>query len=246
MKILLLDIETVPNVGYMWKLWDESIGPKQLIESHRVVCWAAKWYGKNEMIFKSEYKDGRKNMLKAMHKLMSEADMVVHYYGSKFDVPMLNAEFVREGFAPPAPYKQVDLKQVVSNNFKFPSSKLEYVAKALGLGEKISTTFELWLGVLENDKASWQKMELYNKQDTRLLERLYNKLMPWIKNHPNHGAYQEDKEVCPNCGSKHVHKRGTVVARLLSYTRYQCQSCDSWFRSNKPIDGKKKHRYVAI
>lgn len=239
MKILLLDIETVPNVGYMWKLWDESIGPKQLIESHRVVCWAAKWFDKKEIVFKSEYKNGRKAMLKSMYALINEADIVVHYYGTKFDIPMLNAEFVREGLTPPAPYKQVDLKKVVSDNFKFPSAKLEYVVKALGLGEKIATTFELWLGILEKDPVSWAKMELYNKHDTRLLEKLYNRLIPWIKNHPHHGTYS-GKLVCPNCGGAHFHKRGFAFTKHLKYQRYQCanKKCQNWFRDNKSLTKK--------
>lgn len=230
----------------MWDLWNQNLAPKQVVEGHYVLCWAAKWYKDDVMHFESIQKQSPEKMLKKMHKLLDEADVVVHYYGSRFDIPMLNAAFAKVGLMPPSPYKQVDLKKVVSDNFKFPSSKLEYVAKTLGLGEKISTTFDLWKGVMAGDKSSWIKMERYNRQDTRLLERLYNKLMPWIKNHPNHGAFQEKKDVCPNCGSKHIQKRGVAVAKLHSYQRYQCSSCSTWFRSNKAINNKRVERYVSV
>ena len=246
MKILLLDIETAPNLGYVWQLWNQNLGPKQVVSGSYVLCWAAKWYGDSKMYFRSVEHASPKVMLKAIHSLLDQADVVVHYYGTKFDVPMLNTEFAKHGMSPPSPYKQVDLKQVVANNFRFPSSKLEYVAKALGLGAKIDTDFKLWIGCMQGDPESWAKMEKYNKQDTKLLEKLYDKLIPWIKNHPNHGSYQEDKQVCPNCGSKHYHSRGTVVARLLAYSRFQCQSCHTWFRSNKPVAAKKVERNVGI
>ena len=49
----------------------------------------------------------------------------------------------------------------------------------------------------------------YNVQDVRLLERLFHKLRPWIKNMPNHGLHNpDDAEVCPKCGSDTYQRRG--------------------------------------
>jgi hypothetical protein len=252
LKILLLDIETAPNLAYVWQLFNQNIGPKQLVHGTSILSWAAKWYGdKNTMMFSSVHHFTEKQMLKSMYKLLDEADAVVHFYGSRFDVPMLNAEFVKAGMLPPSPYKQIDLKKVCSDNFRFPSNKLEYVAKILGIGEKMDygiDAFTLWRRCMNDDPAAWKIMKEYNIRDVELLEGLYLKLMPWIKNHPNHGAYNHDnKEVCPNCGSTHLQRRGSRVAKLLRYPQYQCQDCGKWFRSNEAIPNRKKtKRYVEI
>lgn len=244
MRILMLDIETAPNLGWVWGLWQQNVAPKQIASSQYVMCWAAKWYKQPKVMYDSVHKSTEKQMLKGIHRLLDEADVVVHFYGSKFDIPMLNSEFIKHGMLPPSPYKQVDLKKVTSEQFRFPSNKLEYVAKALKIGAKIDTDFRLWTDCIEGDEAAWKKMEAYNRNDTILLEKLYDKYLPWIKSHPNHGAYSDKKEICPNCGGTHLQQRGYAVANLLRYPRFNCQGCGTWFRSNIPVVRKSK-RYVS-
>lgn len=53
MKILLLDIETSPNVAHVWGLWQQNVGTNQLLEASEVMCWAAKWYGEKDVAFMS-------------------------------------------------------------------------------------------------------------------------------------------------------------------------------------------------
>ena len=250
MRILLLDIETAPNLAYVWRTWMENITPKQIVQATSMISFAAKWYDEDEVIFDSIQDSSEKTMVKHIYKLLNEADMVVHYYGEKFDVPSLNREFVRFNLTPPSPYKQVDLKRVVKNNFHLPSYKLEYVAPFFGCGEKkdVGDKWKHWIACSHGEKAAWKIMKEYNIQDTLLLQRLYDKLIPWIKNHPNHGSYNYDEKlVCPNCGGKHYHRRGSTVAKLLRYPRYQCQDCGKWFRSNMAIPNRKKvARHVEI
>ncbi len=236
MKILLLDIETAPNLVHVWGLWNQNVGVPQIIDSGYVLSWAAKWYGDKEIMFDSGYHTSHKRMLKRMYKLLSEADVVVHYNGTKFDIPTLNKEFVKVGMTPPAPFKQIDLLRTVRNQFRFPSNKLDYVAKALGLGgKKHHKGHELWIGCMNNDPESWDMMAEYNVRDVELLEMLYEKLKPWIKGHPNVGLYTDAGMVCPTCGSDHVHKRGFAYSSTRKYQRYQCKDCGTWFREKSMI-----------
>ena len=88
-----------------------------------------------------------KTMPKGIHGLLNDADAVVHYNGTKFDIPTLNKEFLLHSFNPPSPYKQIDLLRVVRSNFRFPSNKLDYVAQRLNLGKKHEHEgHELWGG----------------------------------------------------------------------------------------------------
>ena len=107
MKILLLDIETAPNTAHVWGLWQQNVSLNQLMESGYVLCWSAKWLGKDWIYFDSIQNKSTKSMLKGIYKLLDEADAVVHYNGKKFDIPTLNGEFLKCGFKPPSPYKQI-------------------------------------------------------------------------------------------------------------------------------------------
>jgi DNA polymerase elongation subunit (family B) len=186
-------------------------------------------------------------MLEAIHQLLEQADAVVHYNGSSFDIPTLNREFLTHGLPPPAPYKQIDLLQVARKQFRFASNKLAHVAKELGFGGKDNqTSFTLWVRCMNGDQKAWKEMEAYNINDVQVLEKVYNRFMPWITSHPNHGLYDNGAEVCGNCGGHHLTRRGFAFTNALKYQRYQCSDCGTWQRSKKPVDLDKKAKYGNI
>lgn len=227
-KILLLDIETAPATAYVWKLFDENIGLDQLINPSRMLCWAAKWYRGEWHV--ADERGNRLAMLKALHVLLSEADAVVTYNGDRFDLPKINGEFVAAGLHPVPPIPSIDLYKTVKH-LGYQSGKLLFVAKHLGIGEKVSTGgFKLWADVMTGDEKAWAKMLRYNKQDVALLERLYTKLRPYIKTHPRLHARHER---CPACGSSKVQRRGNRRTKAFTIERLNCQECGSWF------DGKR-------
>lgn len=236
-------------MSWTWGLWQQNIAPSQVAKGQSVACWAAQWLDDDEMMFDSVYQSGERGMLKSIHKLLDEADVVVHQNGERFDVPMLNTEFLKHGMKPPSPFKQVDLKKISRSKFRFPSSKLEYVAKVLGAGEKMKedVNFELWLKCMAKDPVAWETMEKYNKQDVRITKRVYKLYLPWIAKHPNAGSYRDsEQQVCPNCASQRYHRRGYAVAHLKRYPRFQCQDCGAWFRSNVAEPNTKVIRNVGI
>jgi len=244
MKILLLDIETSPNTAHVWGLWNQNVSLNQLMESSYVMCWAAKWLGKSEVMFDSVMETTHKNMIKRIHTLLDECDAVIHYNGSKFDIPTLNKEFLLQGLRPPSPYKEIDLLRTSRRKFKFPSNKLDYVAQALGVGKKVKHIgHELWIQCMAKDKKAWSVMKKYNKNDVVILEKVYNKMIAWIKTHPNHNMFSSSV-VCPNCGSHHLHKRGTARNARYEYIRYQCQDCGTWSRSNRSQSSKSESAIV--
>lgn len=246
MKILLLDIETSPNTAHVWGLFQQNIGLNQLLDSSYTLCWAAKWYQEPEVFFESVYRSGPKKMLKGVHKLLDEADVVIHYNGTKFDIPTLNKEFILYKMNPPAPFKQIDLLKVARNRFRFPSNRLDYVASALGFGSKKHTTHELWIKCMNNDSSAWKEMEEYNKHDVVLLEHVYERFKPWIRNHPNHNLYSEGEVACPNCGNSHFQKRGFCYTAAFKYQRFQCLECGNWFRSSKCISRNAAEKVQTI
>lgn len=234
MRTLLLDIETSPNLAHVWKLWDENVGLDQLRESASMMCFAAKWLGEpNRDTRFVSLNDGRREMVGAAHHLLDCADAVMTWNGKRFDIPHLNREFLEGGLKPPSPYRQIDLMEVVKRQFRFPSNRLQYVSRQLGLRGKVSHEgHKLWIACMEGDPAAWKRMERYNKQDVILLDGIYKKVQPWVHQHPSWAA-ESASECCPACGSYKLQARGYAYTLQTSYQRYQCKDCGKWSRSTK-------------
>jgi hypothetical protein len=229
---------------YCWGLYDQNIAINQIVEPGYTLCWSAKWHGERKIHFSSLQRDGHKKMIKKIYDLLEEADAVVHYNGTRFDIPTLNKEFVLEGFTPPSSYKEIDLLRVARQRFRFPSNKLDYISKELGLGSKTKHLgMDLWRGCMNKDKASWRTMEKYNKQDVKLLEKLYVKLLGWVKGHPNHGHYVDSKNpICRNCGSDDLIKKGHEYLMVGQYQRYKCNNCGAPNRGAQMLNSKDKRK----
>ena len=244
-NILGIDIETSPNTAYVWGLFKQTVSLSQLIESSRVMCFAAKWFDVQygEAMFYSEQKGAHENMIRAAWTLLDDADAVVHYFGSRFDVPTLNKEFLKLGLTPPSPFAQIDLLKTARGQFRFTSTKLDHILDELGLATKLSHRgFKLWVDCMYGDADAWKEMEEYNVQDVVAMEPLYQKLLPWIKNHPNIALYKSGREqVCPKCGSAKIVKRGFQRSKVAVYQRYQCLDCASWSQSRKMVDMDRTH-----
>lgn len=237
MKLLLLDIETAPHTVFAWGLYDQDISIDQIVSPGYTLSWAAKWYGKPGILFSSVKRDGPDKMINSVHALLNEADAVCHYNGTKFDIPTLNKDFLVRGIKPPAPYHEIDLLMTARRRFRLASNKLDYVARVLGLGQKVKHKgMELWKKCMDGDPAAWAVMEKYNKQDVVLLERVYEALLPWIKNHPNRALYQHSPDcVCNNCGSKNLERRGFSKSKTNTFQRFQCRDCGTWLRGRGSV-----------
>lgn len=229
----MLDLESAPAIAYLWRLRENFVPVEHLVKPGYTLCWSAKWYGDKEIQFDSVYKSGAKRMTKRIHALLDKADAVVGYNSKAYDVPCLQKDFLLARLNPPAPYKQIDLYQT-AKQFNFISRKLNFITKQLDLGEKVKHRgMELWTGCMEGDPKSWAEMEKYNKQDVVLLEKAYDILKPWVKNHPNVALYNEyPMPVCPVCESERVAKRGTSRLTAGIYQRYQCGDCGHWSRGS--------------
>ena len=226
-KILMLDIETAPSVAYVWGLHDENIPIERLIKPGYIMCWAAKWYKKKGVMFDAKWNND--NFIHDLHSLISAADAVVTYNGNKFDLPKIRGEVLAAGLSPIPPVSSIDL-YTTCRKLGYPSGKLAYVCKHLGLGSKAQHSgFDTWIGAMEGIEYDQHVMERYNKSDVRLLDRLYTVLRPHIKEHPFIGDAAKGLVECPTCSSTKIQKRGTRRTRTMLIEKLQCQDCGSWF-----------------
>lgn len=226
-KILLLDIETKPAQAYIWRAYGEqNVSPDQVIDGGGVICVGAKWLGDKVTYLYSDWEHGHQGMLEAIHAMMSFADAVVTYNGDRFDLPKLQGEFLLAGLAPTPPVTSIDCIKAV-RKFGFFMNKLAYIGPMLNLGAKQETGgFTLWTKVMSGDPKAQHKMAKYCVQDVVLLEKLYLRIRPFIRNHPHMGKVGAHE--CGACGSHHVQSRGTRRTRAYKIQRLQCQACGSW------------------
>ena len=236
-RILLYDIETAPNLAYVWGKWEQDVIAFK--EEWYMITFSWKWLGEKDThvlslpSFKRYSKDKTddKNLIVALWELFDEADIVIAHNGNSFDQKKTNARFIYHGLPPPSPYKQIDTKLIAKRYFNFNSNSLNDLGQYLKLGEKLKTGgFDLWLGCLSGDKKSWKTMCDYNKQDVILLEKVYLKLRGWDQQHPNVNLISGDKTNCPSCGSDHYKKRGLNYTKVHTYQGYQCLDCGRRFQ----------------
>lgn len=226
-KVLLLDIETRPTTAYVWRAWDEVITPEKIIDDGGIICVGAKWLGEKNVDVFSDWEHGHVEMLIAIHEMMSYADAIVTFNGDRFDLPKLQGEFVLNGLGPTPPVTSIDCLKAVKK-FGFFMNRLGYVAPLLGIGEKIEHEgFAFWTKVMSGDEDAQKRMAKYCAQDVNLLERLYLRIRPFIRNHPHMGKVGANE--CGACGSHHVQSRGTRRTRAYKIQRLHCQDCGSWF-----------------
>lgn len=223
--ILHIDIEWKPALAYVWKMWDENISPDQLVDEGGLLCFCAHWHGTKDFLFFSEWDDGQDGMAKAALDLFAQADAVVTYNGDKYDIPKLRGSIILAGLTPPAPPSSIDLIKTVKK-LGFVMNRLAYIAPLLGVGNKMKHEgFRLWRSVLEGDLKARERMKKYCIQDVKVLVKLYERVLPFIHNHPHLGS---EKGACGACGSNHVQNRGFRRTKYFRIQRVQCQDCGAW------------------
>jgi DNA polymerase elongation subunit (family B) len=231
-KILFYDIENSPNTAYVWDKYEQNVIAYD--REWEMLSFAYKWQGSNKVTCVTrEGEKTDKELTRKLHKLFREADLLVAHNGDSFDQRKAKARMIFHGMSPPKVLQSVDTKKVAKTYFRFNGNGLDELGEHLGLGRKLKHQgFDLWLGCMKDDPKAWRTMARYNKQDVVLLEKVYDKFLPWIQNHPSIAKLNDPRDPtlgCPNCGSKNFYKRGLRATHVQVMQQYQCNDCTSWF-----------------
>jgi DNA polymerase elongation subunit (family B) len=234
-RILNIDIETAPNRVYTWGLYNQNVAISQIEEPGYVLCFAAKWYGEKEVIYKSLHHDGKEEMLKELWSLLDEADAILGWNSQSFDVKHIKRELLEAGYLPPTESQHIDLLKVVRKQFKFPSNKLDFISQRLDIGYKLKHYgFELWRDCMAGDAKAWAIMKRYNKRDVQLVEDAYEILKPWITTPTINFAHFNDVRSCPRCGCEDLTLEDKPHRTKVSeFKQYRCDDCGFVARERK-------------
>lgn len=234
-KLLEIDLESTPNLGYGYGKWDVNL--IKIMQYSSIMSFSWRWFGEEEIhhlslasVPRKKGTSANKALVMVLRDLFDEAKEVMAFNGYKFDIPVARAAFTFHRLAPPSPFKIIDPLRMARSHFKYPGgNSLDEVARYLGVGAKAETGYgELWFKCLEGDKEAWRLLEIYNNQDITVMEDVYMVMRPHITNHPNLGDIYGIDGVCPKCLSPNLEKRGFNLRRSGKVQRYQCKDCGGW------------------
>ncbi len=233
-RIVLLDIETCPNIVYVWQLRQDKgyISHENIVKERTILCAAWKYLGEKKVHYIVAKNGNDRNVVGRLHEVLSGCDAVITHFGDRFDIPWIRTRALIHGMKPIPPLTQIDTYKLAKKGFNFNNSKLDYLGKMLGVGQKITTHFGLWIECMKGNKKAIREMVAYNQEDVRLLERVYLKLQPHGVARLNLQLGGDDQRVCPGCGERKLVSRGTGRTRATEFQRYQCSGCGAW--SQKP------------
>jgi len=226
LKCLVLDIETRPKLVYTFDMKDTTIPLNAIVEDECILAWSAKWL--NEPVNTIKYMDLRNgkypiiddsSILRPIHKMMKEADIIIGQNSKSFDVPKLNARFDMCGLKPLTHFQHYDIYLLSRRVAAYTSQKLEYVTDKLNkkykkLSHKKFPGLALWIECLNGNREAWDEMQRYNIQDTLSTEERCNLIREWAPK-----AWPDlNGDKCDSCGTAKVIK-------------IKCQDCGKWKRS---------------
>ena len=239
-KILIFDIETAPSLGYFWGKWQQNIHDDQLVHDWFMFTWSAKWlFDKKiynaKVTGKEALAQDDKRIVESIWRMLDEADIVIGHNIEKFDLRKLNARFLLHGLGVPSSYQTIDTLKHARKKFNVHSNKLDYLARFLSVGKKVSHEgFEMWKKCYQGDEEAIAKMAEYNDGDIKINEEVYLEMRQFIQPHPNLGLFvNDDVHRCPCCGSDQLVETGSYYTTVNSYPEYKCNSCGSNSRGKK-------------
>lgn len=241
-KILILDVERLPGITkqYWWDRGDlkqRYIHYETVERSPRTTIVCAKWYDQADVIELAEWDPGgRKRFLKNVHKLMSQADIIVGHNLDAADVPWLAGDLYIEANLPPLPpFKTVDTLKVLRRQFKSgaPFKSLDAFCRIVGIDAKTDRYDReaMERAVFQKSAEDRARLVAYCVGDVLASQALYDFLRPYISNHPALFVDGKDKmTVCHRCGHDTEPIPRRFVANVLTYSMRRCTECGGYSR----------------
>lgn len=256
-RIISFDLEVSPALGYYYPpTWETGILKTK--ERQRLMSFAWQVVGEKKIHARNlshmdTYKVDPFNdklLTIELHKVMSSADILLGQNSDQFDVKMANYFFIMNGLAPIPPTKYIDTKKVAKRYFRFQNNTLDNLGEELGFGGKTQITYkDLWVpAFLEGDKKSWKLMDTYCKNDVDKTTKIYLKMRPFMRSHPNLARITGEYDSCPRCGGFDYRIKAYRTTDVSRYHQYYCNTCEGYFTDRKAIteaDGDIKPKFVS-
>lgn len=244
-KIVLFDLETLPNLKEVMKVFPQlSAYPGLTLKAqiNSIIVFGYKIYGdkKAQAISAWDFPSWKKDvnddyeLCKQSYEILKDADAIITHNGKRFDWKFLKTRLLYHELPALPEIRHIDTCAENKRNLFTFNNRLNTIAQMFTKEEKMENGgWSLWCDVMERDPKAQKLMTEYCKQDVMVLEEVFKKLRPFIKNLPNYNIYQPGKtRLCPSCGSTRLKKHGMRTTKVSSYQRYICWDCGSTCSTN--------------
>lgn len=257
-RIVSFDLEVSPALGYFYPpTWETGI--LKTVHRQKLMSFAWQVVGEKKITAMnlSQMPNYKKNpqddklLVMELHKVMSNADILLGQNSDQFDVRMARYFFLLNGLEPLAPTKYLDTKKIAKRYFKFLNNTLDNLGEEMGYGGKTQITYkDLWVAAfLEGDQKSWKLMDKYCKNDVDQTTKIYLKMRPFMNQHPSLSRISGEESSCPRCGGYDFRIKAYRTTNTSRYHQYQCNECLGFFSDRKAItetQGDQKPQFVNV
>ena len=257
-RIISFDLEVSPALGYFYPpTWETGI----LKVKDRQVLMSFAWQVVGEKKIRSlsladmdTFKVDPHNdklLTQELHKVLSEADIILGQNSDQFDIKMANYFFIHNELDPIPPTKSIDTKKIAKRYFRFLNNTLDNLGEELGVGKKTKEKIgDLWEDCfINNDPKAYKKLKTYNEQDVRVTTGIYLKMRAYMHSHPSMSRISGDYDSCPRCGSYSYRIKAYRTTNTSRYRQYQCNDCRGFFSDRKAVtesQGDVKPSFVNV
>lgn len=230
-KRLFFDIETSPNIVYSWRIgYNLSITPDNIIDERKIICISYKWENEDQIhSLKWDENQCDRQMLIDFVKVANQADELIAHNGDRFDIKWIRTRCIYHRVPMLPSYRTLDTLKKAKSGFNFNSNKLDYIAKFLGVGAKISHSgFDMWVKVMKGDEEAMDEMVNYCNGDIVLLQDVFLTMLNYMKTNTHVGVLNNNlKYSCPTCGGEHpVLLKNNVTAMGTVKRLMECGDCE--------------------
>jgi hypothetical protein len=237
-KILLIDIELANMEVRTWGIRDQYISHTEIIKDWSVLSYAAKWLDKEEVIYEQVDPIDPRNderLVKSAFDLMNQADVIIAHNAS-FDAKRLRSRWLYYGLETERQRRIICTLKIARKNFQLTSNKLDYLAKYLGVIEKLDhgnfPGMSLFHECANGNLDAFRELQAYNTRDVITLEGVYLKLRRYDKS-IRFSVFNQDN-VC-SCGSKEFREVEPITTNAGVFRTYQCIECGFNLRDSKNL-----------
>lgn len=254
-RILVADIERLPGYakvnhrgltveGSFWDLnsfkhtTGRRIHPDDVVSWPRTICAAGRFYGDKETLFAAEWENNHETFMRTIWAWMDEADVLVGHNVQGFDWKHIMGSFIEYGWTPPSPVKFVDTLKVARKEAGWESNTLDSLNKRLGVNAKTDKySSQVAQAAVDGDEKAQRKIRAYNIGDIAASTSLYDRLRPYMTNHPHLSMWNGNEFGCPNCGYEKagLSPTGEAYANVTKYRSYSCNKCGMNIRGNRKL-----------
>jgi len=261
MKFLPIDIETAPMESFHWDKRTDFIASGFNEQETTILCASFRKPGKKietvsiadfnkKLTYRSVRKD--KGVTKVLQELLTwcadENIVVVYQNGDRFDLPKIIGRTVAHRL-PAIPRKFLTTIDTMKKArvLGMDYCNLDSMDKRLnGAGKVVTRGWHMWQEIVSRHSdhvtrtAALKEMTNYCEGDIESLERVFDRLLPYMDNLPNMNLWQGTQECCPACGSENtIYRSKPKHARVQSYRRMSCNDCGKWFQETGKIKADK-------